>query len=84
MVKAIRKASAVAVATMALSGGIAVLGGAVAFADTTLSPGATVDGVNGSPCFQVVAANATFNPNGTPKSVSGGSVTFNQPVLSCV
>ena len=84
MFKAIRKASAMAVATMALTGGIAALGGGVAHADTTLSPGAAVPGTNGSSCFTVVLATATFNASGTPKSASGGSVTFNQPVLSCV
>ncbi|MDP9164821.1 MAG: hypothetical protein M3O32_01935 [Actinomycetota bacterium] len=71
-------------ATAALAGGLAVVGSGAAYADTRVSPSVVVDALNGSSCFDVTLANATFYADGTPKSVSGGSVSFAQPVLYCI
>ena len=78
-----RRAIVIAAVGTAITAGIAGTGTA-AFADTTVSPTLTVPAPSGGSCFTVVVLNATFNPNGTPSSITGGSVTFNKPGLSCI
>jgi hypothetical protein len=79
---AVRKVAAVAVAAVVMSAGLGIP--ATAFAESTVAPTVSVPGADGDSCFTVVVAKVTFNDNGSPKSAQAGSVTFNQPVLSCV
>jgi hypothetical protein len=83
MFKSARRMATIATVGVAVSVGMAGAG-AAAFADTTVSPTITAPAPSGGSCFTATVFTASFNANGTPKSVEAGSVTFNKPVLSCI